>query len=172
MTTLKPLNPVCSFLHCTIPLGRKQYGQFSKQPYRTCMQSTPDDMTAVNSTASSPMVTVTYRGRVIAAKKGERLRNILLRAGTHPHNGGLLITCRGLGTCGTCAVSVTPNDHVIPAETSWREHARLSFPPHTIENSQKKGLRLACQVRVTNDVVVEKFDGFWGHKEELLPPLS
>ena len=173
MSTLNRLNHICSFLHCTVPLGRKQCGQFSKHPSRTCMQSASDDTTIASSTGpSSPMVTVTYRGREIGAKKGEKLRNILLRAGTHPHNGGLLITCRGLGTCGTCAVSVTPNDHVLPAETSWREQARLSFPPHTTENSQTKGLRLACQVRVVNDVIVDKFDGFWGHKEQLLPPLS
>jgi hypothetical protein len=41
---------------------------------------------------------------------------------------------------------------VDPAEWSLRERGRLAFPPHTTEGSKKLGLRLACQVRVVDDV--------------------
>lgn len=122
-------------------------------------------------TNSTTNATVTYRGKQIAALPNEKLRSVLLRNGTHPHNGGLLITCKGLGTCGTCAVAVT-SGRVHPPTRSWRETARFSFPPHTAENTERKSLRLSCQVRVIEDVSVEKFAGFWGHKASKLDPFE
>jgi ferredoxin len=66
------------------------------------------------------------------------------------------IHCRGLGTCGTCAIKikgmVTPPTGV--------ENWRLGFPPHSLEND----LRLACQVRPLGDLEIRKAPGFWGHK--------
>ena len=62
---------------------------------------------------------------------GELLRTALLRRGFSPHNNNSqLINCRGLGTCGTCAVEV--RGAVEPAEASARERLRLSFPPHEL----------------------------------------
>ena len=44
----------------------------------------------------------------ISVQKGELLRTALMKRGISPHNGrSRLINCRGLGTCGTCAVEVT-----------------------------------------------------------------
>lgn len=41
------------------------------------------------------------------APRGATLRTAMLEAGVTPHNGrATLINCRGLGTCGTCAVEV------------------------------------------------------------------
>ncbi len=66
------------------------------------------------------------------------------------------IHCRGLGTCGTCAVSVKGLVSPPTAMERWR----LNFPPHKM--SLEKGLRLACQTQVLGDVVVEKKAGLWG----------
>lgn len=65
------------------------------------------------------------------AKRNEKLRDVLLRAGTTPHNGGAqIINCRGLGTCDTCAV-VVEEGNVSPTERSVRARMRLLFPPYT-----------------------------------------
>lgn len=109
--------------------------------------------------------TVKYRGREIECTHEEKLRDVLLRSGVPLHNGGRLITCRGLGTCGTCAVSVMGS--VLPRRRTAREF-RLTLPPHSEANSNSKGLRLACQTRVVGDVSAVKFDGFWGHGERIM----
>ena len=102
--------------------------------------------------------------RVIDVQRGELLRTALLRRGLSPHNNNSqLINCRGLGTCGTCAVEV--RGAVEPAEASQRERLRLSFPPHEL----RPNLRLACQCVVHGDVVVSKFEGFWGARPTLAP---
>ncbi|WP_380676755.1 2Fe-2S iron-sulfur cluster-binding protein [Salinigranum sp. GCM10025319] len=101
------------------------------------------------------MPTVSFRGREIDCEAGATLREVLLDAEETPHNGrSRLLNCRGHGSCGTCAVVV---DGSI-LEPTRRERLRLSFPPHDADS----GLRLACQTLVLGDVVVEKFDGFWG----------
>lgn len=101
------------------------------------------------------MPVVHFRDQNIACRQGERLRDVLLRAGESPHNGGAAaLNCRGFGTCGTCAVEI---HGPLPPKTA-RERWRLSFPPHAPES----GLRLACQVEVQGDLDVIKHDGFWG----------
>lgn len=100
----------------------------------------------------------------IPIQKGELLRSAMLKSGLSPHNGrSRLINCRGLGTCGTCAVEIyCSNDASIePRERSRKEEIRLSFPPHGSAN-QSPYLRLACQVRVFEDIVLKKRTGFWG----------
>ena len=119
--------------------------------------------------AASDNVKVHFRGREISAKRNEKLRDVLLRAGATPHNGGAqVINCRGLGTCGTCAI-VLEDGEVHPSERSFRENARLSFPPHTHHGTITKNLRLACQVRLVQDVVVRKNNKFWGQGEKEQP---
>jgi ferredoxin len=57
--------------------------------------------------ASASSVEVSYRGRTVAVAAGTKLRTALLQGGLSPHNGrAQLINCRGLGTCGTCAVEI------------------------------------------------------------------
>ncbi|MFB6305226.1 MAG: 2Fe-2S iron-sulfur cluster-binding protein [Haloferacaceae archaeon] len=101
------------------------------------------------------MPTVRFRGREIECERGAVLRDVLLDAGETPHNGGARVAnCRGLGSCGTCAVAVEG-----PAgDRTRRERVRLSVPPH----DPADGLRLSCQVRVLGDLDVEKHPGFWG----------
>ncbi|NEO88547.1 MAG: (2Fe-2S)-binding protein [Spirulina sp. SIO3F2] len=107
------------------------------------------------------MPTVTAQGQTVSCAVGSNLRQILLQHGIPVHNGNAtLINCRGLGTCGTCAVQVSG----AVSEANWRDRARRSLPPHNPE----QGRRLACQTRVLGDVTVKKFDGFWGQGEEQL----
>ena len=101
------------------------------------------------------MPTVRFGDREIECNEGEILRDVLLDAGETPHNGrSALVNCRGLATCGTCAVEV---DGEVSKHTS-RERRRLSIAPHDLD----AGLRLACQTRVQGDVTVIKHGGFWG----------
>ena len=98
---------------------------------------------------------VEFKNQTIECESGERLRDVLLRAGLTPHNGNAQwFNCKGFGTCGTCAVRI--EGEVGPKNA--REQWRLDFPPHNEED----GLRLACQVRVESDLVVTKYEGFWG----------
>jgi ferredoxin len=104
------------------------------------------------------MPTVEYEGERIECESGALLRDVLLDAGLSVHNGPRAVSCHGLSTCGTCAVEIRGE---VPAPSA-RERARLRVPPHSPES----GLRLACQVRVTDDLTVEKHDGFWGQHIE------
>mmetsp|Transcript_26754 Transcript_26754/g.58740 ORF Transcript_26754/g.58740 Transcript_26754/m.58740 type:complete len:261 (+) Transcript_26754:179-961(+) len=104
---------------------------------------------------------------LVGVQPGELLRTALLRRGVSPHNyNSKLINCRGLGTCGTCAVQVEGS--VLPANRTAVEDVRLSLPPHG--SAQSASLRLACQCTIgTDSVTVRKFDGFWGSKASLAP---
>ena len=105
------------------------------------------------------MPTVHFRDQAIDCPAGTILRDVLLEAGESPHNGlANSANCRGLGTCGTCAVEI---DGPVRSRTV-REQWRLGFPPHDADS----GLRLACQTRVEGDLEVRKYDGFWGQHVE------
>jgi ferredoxin len=123
-----------------------------------------------------PQHTVTFRSAAgkpdiaFKATDGEVLRTACLRRGlVSPHNGNArLINCRGLGTCGTCAVEIegdTPGDEssppIEPTQRNNVENLRLKFPPHG-SGDQSPKLRLACQMQVRGDIVVTKRKGFWG----------
>ena len=104
------------------------------------------------------MPKVYFRGEVIECEAGTRLREVLLDAGLSPHNGqSRWFNCKGFGTCGTCAVEVVEGK---VGPKSWREEWRLDFPPHQTDSR----LRLACQIRVEEDLVIKKHEGFWGEK--------
>jgi len=64
------------------------------------------------------------------------------------------INCRGIGTCGICAVMIEGE----VSQINWKEKTRLSLPPHSPEQK----LRLACQTQVLDDIIIKKYDGFWG----------
>jgi ferredoxin len=107
------------------------------------------------------MPTVTVQGKTIICDHGANLRKVLLKHKIDLYNGtSRIINCRGIGTCGTCAVAVvgkvsTPN---------WRAYARLSLPPHSLE----KNRRLACQTKVLGDIEVIKYDRFWGQGDSVM----
>jgi ferredoxin len=106
------------------------------------------------------MPTIKAEGKLLTCAKGANLRQVLLDNGIDVYNGAAsVVNCHGLGTCGTCAVEV----HGIVSDLEWREKTRLSLPPHSLEN----GRRLACQVKVLSDVMVTKYDGFWGQDDRV-----
>ena len=112
---------------------------------------------------------MTCRGREVSARVGAKLRSALLLGGVSPHNDAAeVINCRGLGTCGTCAVEIIPRDAVAPDEWTVAERARLNFPPHASPGNER--LRLACQVRVRGPCEVRKYARFWGQGDALAPP--
>ena len=128
----------------------------SRRPPKTALRSISRGRTC--------RITLPTERVVDGVQRGELLRTALLRRGLSPHNNNSqLINCRGLGTCGTCAVEVRGD--VEPAEASARERLRLSLPPHEL----RPNLRLACQCTVRGDVVVSKFEGFWGARPTLAP---
>ena len=104
------------------------------------------------------MPTINANGQKIICDRGANLRSVLLENHIPVHNpGATVINCRGLGSCGTCAVKI--EGEVSPA--NWRDCTRRSLPPH----NRDRDLRLACQTKVLGDIKVTKFDGFWGHKD-------
>ena len=103
------------------------------------------------------MPTVRFQGKTTRCAIGARLRDVLFEAGKTPHNGQSgWFNCKGLGSCGTCAVEV----HGPLSERTAMERWRLGFPPH--DGSER--LRLACQARVLGDIAVVKHGGFWGQE--------
>jgi ferredoxin len=106
--------------------------------------------------------TVRFRSHEIECEHGTVPRDVLREAGVSPHNGRAdALNCRGVGSCGTCAVEVegTVDD------AGRRERLRLSVPPHDPDS----GLRLAFQTRVLGDLTIRKYPGFWGHHTDREP---
>jgi ferredoxin len=123
------------------------------------------DSTVDRNEVGGQFVNVEFRNQTIKCREGELLRTSLLRNGMTPHNGrARIINCRGLGTCGTCAVEVA--GLVCPPERTAVERTRLSLPPFAAAAAGH--LRLACQLRIAPQLngmplQVTKYDGFWGH---------
>jgi ferredoxin len=107
------------------------------------------------------MPKVLAQGKTIECDLGAKLGRVLQHNGIDLYNGGAkLINCRGIGSCGTCAVKVEGE----VSAANWREGARRSLPPH----SPTAELRLACQTQVLGDVKVTKFAGFWGEGSQIV----
>jgi len=105
------------------------------------------------------MPVVHFAGKSVACLRGANLRLVLLRARLPLYNSvDRAIHCRGLGTCGTCAVRV---DGQVSDPTAV-ERLRLGLLPHT----RKSDLRLACQCKVLGDLKVTKYDGLLGQGSE------
>lgn len=106
------------------------------------------------------MPKVTAGGKTFECESGSNLRKVLLKQGIDLYNGNSkIINCRGIGSCGTCAIAIEG----VVSEPNWKEKTRLGLPPH----SPEKNRRLACQTKVLGDVSVTKYDGFWGQGSEV-----
>jgi len=107
------------------------------------------------------MPTVSAQGKTFQCEPGANLRKVLLANRVDVYNGqARVINCRGIGTCGTCAVQVEGE----VSEPNWKDQARRSLPPH----DPNRNLRLSCQTEVLGDVKVTKYDGFWGQGEQVV----
>ena len=101
------------------------------------------------------MPTVTVQGKTFTCSQNANLRKVLLKHEITLHNGkSKIINCRGIGSCGTCAVEIIGE----VASPNWKDKARRSLPPHNLAQNR----RLACQTKVIGDIKVIKYDGFWG----------
>lgn len=93
------------------------------------------------------MPTVIAQGKTFEREVGANPRKVLLENGIPLYNGkAKLINCRGLGTCGTCAVQVEGE----VSAANWKDQARRSLPPH----SPTANRRLACQTQVLGNVYI------------------
>lgn len=107
------------------------------------------------------MPTIQAQGQTFECAVGMNLRQALLAQGIAVHNDAAnVINCRGLGTCGTCAVQIAGE----VAPMSWREQTRLSLPPHDLSRQR----RLCCQIQVVGNLSITKYDGFWGQGDQMI----
>lgn len=107
------------------------------------------------------MPTIQAQGKTFDCAIGANLRQELLNNGVAVHNDAAkMINCRGLGTCGTCAVQIEGD----VAEMGWREQTRLSLPPHSLAQNR----RLCCQLQVVGNLKITKYDGFWGQGDQVI----
>ncbi len=108
--------------------------------------------------AKSISFTIFFQGKELHCGQGQNLRSALIGQGLSPHSeSAKLLNCHGLGSCGTCAVSIQGQLSAPTLMERWR----LGFPPH----KKDSGLRLACQVKPESDLTVTKHPGFWGEKK-------
>ena len=107
--------------------------------------------------------------------QGTKLRSLLMGLALLPYNGlANAVNCRGLGTCGTCAVRLDPAssaaEGVSVSPMGARERLRLSLPPHRKEDlvTEQGSMRLACQCRVlpNANLTPSKQRGFWGQRAD------
>ena len=106
------------------------------------------------------------------------LRQLLIEAGHPPYNHpATAVNCRGIGTCGTCAVEVRVLAGPGTSPLTLREKLRLRLPPHSAAaaaaaaaagetSTGKVTVRLSCQTQVLpgSTVEVRKHGGMWGQR--------
>lgn len=104
-----------------------------------------------------PEVTFKQEGRVVEVDEGTNLRQAAREAGVSVYPGpAKLLNCMGNGLCGTCLVYIEKGiEHCSPAGPL--ESANLTFHPITLLHSigKEDQARLACQVTVHGDIVVD-----------------
>lgn len=88
-------------------------------------------------------VRITNDGNQLTVRWGAKLLDVLSEAGY-----GIMSTCGGGGTCGTCRVKIVEGiDEPTTAQVGPLK-----------ENLRKEGWVLACQTSVYNDLVIELFE--------------
>jgi 2Fe-2S ferredoxin len=98
--------------------------------------------------AKLPKITIQPQGIVVDAKSGETVMSAAQAAGFYWPT-----TCGGEGRCTTCAtIVVSGGENLSDVGRSERKTMEAEMGPDAI----KRTMRLACQARVSGDVVVVK----------------
>src|SRR5512135_188483 len=99
-----------------------------------------------------PVVTFEEEHRSVEVEPGTNLRALMLRVGVTPYRGAALLTnCRGHNFCGTCAVEVVDGKGV----SARTEDEEITLGGNLlVARTFDKNIRLACQTKVTSDMVV------------------
>jgi ferredoxin len=104
------------------------------------------------------MARIIAEGKTFEVDEGTNLREALLAQDIDLYNAGAKIfNCHGHGICGTCLVQVEGS---VSVPTAAETHPTLLHPQL---NDNKR--RLACQTKVLGDLLVTKFDGYFGDGE-------
>jgi ferredoxin len=101
-----------------------------------------------------PKITFVNEKKTIEASAGANLREVMLAADISPYRGpARLLNCRGKGDCKTCHVRIAPEKHVSP-RTAAELPRSFGKIMQMIDHRELIGLRLACQVRLRDDITV------------------
>jgi ferredoxin len=107
------------------------------------------------------MARIVAEGKTFEVDEGTNLREALLAQDIDLYNAeAKIFNCRGHGICGTCLVQVEGSVSVLTAA----ETRPTLLHPHVNDNKR----RLACQTKVLGDLLVTKFDGYFGDGEEFV----
>ena len=100
-----------------------------------------------------PVVTFHNEHRSIDADAGTNLRELMLRIGVSPYRGlDVLTNCRGHNFCGTCAVVIVDGKGASPRT---QEEETTLGGNLAIARLVEKNMRLACQTKITGDLIVK-----------------
>lgn len=114
-----------------------------------------------------PLVKFEREGKTIEVPKGANLRKMALKAGINVYKGiNQILNCQGHGLCGTCRVEIIHGDKNVNSKTPIEEWVlRGKF---LIAHKVKPNLRLSCQVKVEDDIVVLTMPDYEIDKKETM----
>ncbi|MCS7230463.1 MAG: 2Fe-2S iron-sulfur cluster-binding protein [Candidatus Kryptonium sp.] len=114
-----------------------------------------------------PIVKFEREGRSIEVPKGSNLRKVALKAGINVYKGiNQVLNCQGHGLCGTCRVEIIQGDKNVNSKTPKEEWVLKG--KFLIAHKVKPNLRLSCQVKVEDDIVVLTMPDYEIDKEETM----
>ncbi|CUS96950.1 2Fe-2S iron-sulfur cluster-binding protein [Candidatus Kryptobacter tengchongensis] len=112
-----------------------------------------------------PIIKFEREGRSIEVPKGANLRKAALKAGINVYKGiNQFLNCQGHGLCGTCRVEIIQGDKNVNSKTPKEEWVLKG--KFLIAHKVNPNLRLSCQVKVEDDIVVLTMPNYEIDKEE------
>lgn len=112
-----------------------------------------------------PIIKFEREGRSIEVPKGANLRKVALKAGINVYKGiNQFLNCQGHGLCGTCRVEIIQGDKNVNSKTPKEEWVLKG--KFLIAYKVNPNLRLSCQVKVEDDIVVLTMPNYEIDKEE------
>lgn len=118
-----------------------------------------------------PLVKFEREGRTIEVPKGANLREMALKAGINVYKGiNQVFNCQGHGLCGTCRVEIIQGDKNVNSRTPMEEWVLKG--KFLLAHKVKPNLRLSCQVKVEDDIVVLTMPDYEIDKEETIERIK